>query len=79
MSGLQETEESHSGHPAGGRGAERARSMKEQGPSVQGAECEGACLQRGGSRVQEGDNWRVRKGVYMCKGGGWVPGCGCLK
>lgn len=27
----------------------------------------------------EGDNSQVKKGIYMCKGGGWVPGCECLK
>ena len=44
MSGLQETEGSHSHHPAGGRGAERAGCTREQESSVLGAEGEGGGL-----------------------------------
>ena len=46
MSGLQETEGPHSHHPAGGRGVKRAGCMREQGPSVQGAEHERVYVHR---------------------------------
>lgn len=53
MSGLQETKGSHSHHPAGGRGAERAGCRREQGPSVQRARCKGVYAYRGKQLVSK--------------------------
>ena len=53
MSGLQETKGSHSHHPAGGRGAERAGCRREQGPSVQRAGCERVYAHRGKQLVSK--------------------------
>ena len=72
MSGLQETKDSHSHHPAGGWGAERAGCMGNGGPSVQRAGCEGVFTWAGGVGTRiwlfeaEGElaKWRGS----MCKG-----------
>lgn len=57
-------------------GSRESREYEGTGARVQGAECEGFICT--GVRA-EGDNCQVKKGVYMCKGGGWGPGCECLK
>lgn len=49
--------------------------MRKQGPVCRELSVRGLCT---GVRA-EGDNSQVKKGVYMCRGGGWVPGCECLK
>lgn len=75
MSGQRETEAFHSGQHAGGRGAERAGSMRGQRPVRKELSVRGLC-----TRVRaEGDNWQVEKGVCMCQGGGWGPGWECLR
>lgn len=75
MSGLRETDGSHSGHPSGGRQAEKIGNMREQGPVCRKLSVRGLCT---GVRAEE-DNCQVKKGVYRCKGVGRVPGCECLK
>lgn len=54
MSGLQETKDSHSHHPAGGWGAKEELEVYvgSRGPSVQRADCEGFS-HGAGSRYQD--------------------------